>query len=63
VEYRHLEQAVEVLERRGPPIAADCLPQLSPLGWEHINLRAIYIWDLRQTTPFAEAAVASAAHP
>ncbi|HWB97820.1 MAG TPA: hypothetical protein VG672_13995 [Bryobacteraceae bacterium] len=29
---------------------ADCLPHLSPLGWEHINLTGDYMWDLRQTT-------------
>jgi TnpA family transposase len=46
----YLEQAVAVLERQGTPIPAECLPHLSPLGWEHINLTGDYIWDLRQTT-------------
>ena len=31
---------------------AECLPHLSPLGWEHINLTGDYIWDLQQTTTF-----------
>jgi hypothetical protein len=46
----YLEQAVAALERQGTPIPAECLPHLSPLGWEHINLTGDYIWDLRQTT-------------
>ena len=46
----YLEQAVAALERQGTPVPADCLPHLSPLGWEHINLTGDYIWDLRQTT-------------
>jgi hypothetical protein len=33
-------------------VPAECLPHLSPLGWEHINLTGDYIWDLRQTTTF-----------
>jgi hypothetical protein len=46
----YLEQAVAALERQGTPVPADCLPHLSPLGWEHINLTGDYLWDLRQTT-------------
>ena len=46
----YLEQAVAALECQGTPVPADCLPHLSPLGWEHINLTGDYIWDLRQTT-------------
>ena len=46
----YLEQAVAALERQGTPVPAECLPHLSPLGWEHINLTGDYIWDLRQTT-------------
>lgn len=46
----YLEQAVAALERQGTPIPAECLPHLSPLGWEHINLTGDYIWDLRQAT-------------
>ncbi len=34
----YLEQAVAALERQGTPIPAECLPHLSPLGWEPINL-------------------------
>jgi TnpA family transposase len=48
----YLEQAVAALERQGTPAPAECLPHLSPLGWEHINLTGDYIWDLRQTTTF-----------
>jgi len=46
----YLEQAVTALERQGTPVPADCLPHLSPLGWEHINLTGDYLWDLLQTT-------------
>jgi TnpA family transposase len=48
----YLEQAVAALERQGTPVPAECLPHLSPLGWEHINLTGDYIWDLQQTTTF-----------
>ena len=48
----YLEQAVAALERKGTPVPAECLPHLSPLGWEHINLTGDYVWDLRQTTTF-----------
>lgn len=46
----YLEQAVRALEQRGTPVPSECLPHVSPLGWEHINLIGDYIWDLRQTT-------------
>lgn len=46
----YLDQAVAALERQGTPVPADCLPHLSPLGWEHIHLTGDYLWDLRQTT-------------
>jgi TnpA family transposase len=46
----YLEQAVAALERQGTPVPIECLPHLSPLGWEHINLTGDYRWDLRQTT-------------
>ena len=48
----YLEQAVAALERQGTPVPAECLPHLSPLDWEHINLTGDYIWDLQQTTTF-----------
>ena len=46
----YVEQAVAALERQGTPVPADCLPHVSPLGWEHINLTGDYLWDMRQTT-------------
>jgi Tn3 transposase DDE domain len=46
----YLEQAVAAFERQAKPVPADCLPHLSPLGWEHINLTGDYLSDLRQTT-------------
>jgi TnpA family transposase len=48
----YLEQAVASLELQGTPVPVECLPHLSPLGWEHINLTGDYVWDLRQTTTF-----------
>jgi TnpA family transposase len=48
----YLEQPVAALERQRTPVPAECLPRLSPLGWEHINLTGDHIWDLRQTTTF-----------
>jgi TnpA family transposase len=46
----YLEHAVTALEQRGTAVPPECLPHVSPLGWEHINLTGDYIWDLRQTT-------------
>ena len=59
----YLEQAVAALERQGTPVPAECLPHLSPLGWEHINLTGDYVWDLRQTTTFQATAGTPAGHP
>jgi hypothetical protein len=41
--------SVESVNRQGTPVPADILLDLSPLGWEHINLTGDYVWDLRQT--------------
>jgi TnpA family transposase len=46
----YLEQAVKALEKGGTPIPPECLPHISPLGWEHVNLVGDYIWNPSQTT-------------
>lgn len=50
LEYSVLEQAAAALEWQGTPVPANCLPHLSPLGWEPISLTGDYILDLRQST-------------
>jgi hypothetical protein len=32
------------LKRRGTPVDPAMLAQLSPLGWDHINLTGDYVW-------------------
>jgi hypothetical protein len=46
----YLEQSGTGSRGTRTPVPADCVPHLSPLGWEHIDLTGDYIWALRQTT-------------
>lgn len=41
---RYLGRAVDELHRRGTQVDPAILPQLSPLGWDHINLTGDYVW-------------------
>ncbi|MEB8610305.1 Tn3 family transposase [Cronobacter sakazakii] len=40
----YIERAIESLKRKGIPINEQLVSQLSPLGWEHINLSGDYVW-------------------
>lgn len=40
----YMERAIDALKRKGLKINEQLLSQLSPLGWEHINLTGDYIW-------------------
>jgi hypothetical protein len=40
----YLERAVQALRNRGYPVDDALLQQLSPLGWEHINLTGDHVW-------------------
>jgi hypothetical protein len=40
----YIERAVKTLSERGQMISDALLAHLSPLGWEHINLRGDYVW-------------------
>ncbi|GKM17491.1 hypothetical protein NUKP65_32290 [Klebsiella variicola] len=40
----YMERAVDALKRKGVKINEQLLSHLSPLGWEHINLKGDYIW-------------------
>jgi hypothetical protein len=51
----YLEQAAAGLERQGMPVPPECLPHLSPLGWEHINLAGDYIWDYDTANGYGRA--------
>ena len=45
----YLERAACALQRREPSPDESLLRDLSPLGWEHINLTGDYVW--RQNRP------------
>jgi TnpA family transposase len=42
---RYLGRAMGALRRRGVAIEDTLIPQLSPLGWDHINLTGDYVWS------------------
>jgi hypothetical protein len=44
---RYLERAVAVL-RKSEDVSDSLLSQLSPLGWEHVNLTGDHIWAIEQ---------------
>ncbi len=43
----YLQKAVQILAEQGTPIPPECLPHLSPPGWEHINMTSDYVWAPR----------------
>ncbi len=45
----YLEKAVQALRDHGQKIDNKLLKNLSPLGWEHINLTGDYIWKQKKT--------------
>ena len=42
---RYLGRALDGLRARGTPADVRLIPQLSPLGWDHINLTGDYVWS------------------
>lgn len=42
---RYLDRALGELRSRGQTIDETLIPQLSPLGWDHINLTGDYVWS------------------
>ncbi|SCC49458.1 Tn3 transposase DDE domain-containing protein [Kosakonia oryziphila] len=40
----YIENAINLLKKKGLHINNQLLSHLSPLGWEHINLTGDYIW-------------------
>jgi len=40
----YLEKAIYALKDKGRNVNEDLLRNLSPLGWEHINLTGDYVW-------------------
>lgn len=40
----YLEKAIQALRDRGNKVDDNLLRNISPLGWEHINLTGDYIW-------------------
>lgn len=47
---RYLGRALYELRRQGRPIAPAMQAQLSPLGWDRINLTGDYVWSYRLDT-------------
>lgn len=46
----YLQKAVQMLADEGTPVPPECMPHLSPLGWEHINMTGDYVWSLQRVT-------------
>jgi TnpA family transposase len=46
----YLQKAVQMLADEGTPVPPECMPHLSPLGWEHINMTGDYLWSLQRVT-------------
>ncbi|WP_331377046.1 Tn3 family transposase [Sinorhizobium chiapasense] len=42
---RYLGRIIQVLRQRGKPFDEQMIPQLSPLGWDHINITGDYVWS------------------
>jgi len=42
---RYLSRALAELRSRGQPVDEKLIPQLSPLGWDQINLTGDYVWS------------------
>jgi TnpA family transposase len=42
---RYLGRALGEMRSRGVVIDESLIPQLSPLGWDHINLTGDYVWS------------------
>jgi TnpA family transposase len=40
----YLDQALKALQQRGIAVPSECLPHISPLGWEHITITGTYQW-------------------
>lgn len=40
----YIERALDSLRRKGIPVNEQLISQLSPVGWEHINLNGNYVW-------------------
>lgn len=49
-----LPEAVEELRSQGESTPEEKFSHLSPLGWEHITLTAIYHWNLTPTSMLEE---------
>ena len=44
---RYLGRAIGEMRSRGLAVDEALIPQLSPLGWDHINLTGDYVWSDR----------------
>jgi hypothetical protein len=55
----YLKRAIEALRDDGSSIDESLLAQLSPVGWEHINLTRDYVWHANKRV--AKRALSAAA--
>ena len=44
----YLAQTYDLLERMGHPVPDHTIPNISPLGWDHINFLGRYTFNLNQ---------------
>lgn len=42
---RYLGRVVESMRRRGTTFDERIVPQLSPLGWDHVNITGDHVWS------------------
>jgi TnpA family transposase len=40
----YLDRALQALQQEGVDVSEECLPHISPLGWEHITITGTYHW-------------------
>lgn len=40
----YLDRALQALQQEGVEVPEECLPHISPLGWEHITITGTYHW-------------------
>jgi TnpA family transposase len=48
----YLDQALKACAELGASVPDDCLPHISPLGWEHITITGTYTWKGSSGAPW-----------
>lgn len=45
----YLDRALNVLKEKGVTFPPECVPHVSPLGWDHITITGTYRWKGSQS--------------